>query len=203
MKKVINLLGMLSTGFLLSACLYTTSEQTTVISQPKVLIGQLFDAPLTNIHYHSEHFTGITSSQGEFLYVPDDNITFTLGSYQFANVKAAPHLSLRDLFPSNQTHNSVINLTRLLGSINEITQDNKVILPNLNNFNLAALDFSQSLILFAKDPLVLKLLQRYGNQLNAQQLVPSEIVFEQLQIMDHHHQGIQHSPNTALQVSAL
>ena len=194
---------LVSAALLLNGCLYNTSEQANVVGYSRVLIGQLFDAPLTNIHYHSEHFTGITSSQGEFLYLPNDNITFTLGNYQFAQVKAAPHLSLSDLFPHNPSNHSVINLIGLLESISEVTADNKLILPNLTGLNLAALDFSLSLRLFAKDPLVLKLLARHGNQLNAQQLVPSEVVFDQLQVMDHRQQDKGRSLNPPLQVSSL
>lgn len=203
MKKIMSLLALLSAVILLGGCLHKTSEQASLSGHSRVLIGQLFDAPLANIHYHSDHFTGVTSTQGEFLYLPNDRITFTLGNYQFAKVKAAPHLSLSDLFPGSQSHHSVINLLRLLGSISEVTVDNKVILPNLAELDLAALDFSQSLRQFAKDPLVLKLLTHLGNQLNTQQWVPSEVVFDLLQIMNHGPQNESHSQHIPLQMSSL
>ena len=173
------------------------------------LTGQLFDAPLVNMNYHSKHFVGITSTQGEFLYLPNESITFTLGNYQFSEIEATSHLSIVDLFPRHEASNSVVNLNRLLQSIGEVTPSNKMILPDLAAFDLAALDFSKSINLFAKDALVLKLLSKHGNQLNPLQLVPAGIKLDQFATITNDNDipvsdfAKTPMPKTALQVTSL
>jgi len=169
------------------------------------VIGQLFDAPLVNMNYHSDHFVGTTSSRGEFLYFPDETITFTLGNHHFSTLKAAPHLSINDFFEEPDLSNSVTNLHRLLQSICQITAKNTMKLPDLMEFDLAALDFSQSPVLFSNDPRVQKLLAVHGNQTNPLQLVPAEIVLDQLHISPAMQKESSKDPshNSVVQITAL
>jgi hypothetical protein len=181
-NKVIKTLS-LALLMLSAACMGNNLNSTQEVNLPKALTGQLFDAPLVNLRYHSENFTGSTSTQGKFLYFTNEPITFTLGNHHFKEVKAAPLLNLDDLFSKPHRTNSVVNLQRLLRSISQITQNNKLVLPDLSAFDLEQLDFSQDINEFAGDFKVLKLLAAHGNQLNPLQLVPTEVVMDQLQMI--------------------
>ncbi len=143
--------------------------------------GQLFDTPLANMKYHSTHFSGVTSSLGEFLYKPNENIRFSLGNYQFPETKAAPKLNILTLMQTKQITASVLNLSRLLQSISLNTSKTTLLLPDLSEFDLSLLDLSLPPSHFAKDSLVLSVLAKFGNQKKPLQLISHQQAFSQLQ----------------------
>ncbi len=168
---------------LLSACgLVSDDESQKVTSHHFTPVsGQLFDTPLANMKYHSTHFSGVTSSLGEFLYKPNESISFSLGNYQFPQIKAAPKLNILTLLQTKQITPSVLNLSRLLQSISLKSPEATLLLPDLNGFDLSHLDLSQPPSHFAKDSLVLSVLAKFGNQKNPLQLIPHQQALYQLQ----------------------
>ncbi len=168
---------------LLSACdLVSDNDPQQAFAQHFTPVsGQLFDRPLANMKYHSTHFSGVTSSLGEFLYKPNESISFSLGNYQFPKIKAAPKLNILTLLQTKQITASVLNLSRLLQSINLNTTEAPLLLPDLNQFDLSHLDLSLPPARFAKDSIVLSVLAKFGNQKNPLQLIPKQQAINQLQ----------------------
>ncbi len=166
-------LPILLCAIFLSACdLAHDNDPLEASSRPFTIVsGQLFETPLANMSYHSTHFSGVTSSLGLFLYKPNESIRFSLGNYQFPKIKAEPTLDLLTLLQAKEINASVLNLSRLLDSISLNTSQETLALPDLNEFDLSRLNFSQAPLNFANDRLVLNVLTKYGNQQNPLKLV--------------------------------
>ena len=117
--------------------------------------GILFDAALENVAYKTPTLSGITSATGEFDFAIGETVVFSIGNYDFPAVSGSTQVSLLDLLNSNSVDNAVINLARLLQSIDTNPDAGVITLPENINTDISNLDFNQSLEAFESGSIVL------------------------------------------------
>lgn len=109
------LLGMISLS-LLSACGggdSTQSQQT-----ENSLKGYFVDSAVENLNYITSSGAGSTDESGEFTYLLDEDITFSVGDITFPTVPAESIMTPLALFATDDIDNSsVVNTLRLLQSL--------------------------------------------------------------------------------------
>lgn len=135
----------------LGACGGSGSQGPLDISIADFETGVFVDAPVRGMSYRSS-FSGQTNGSGEFLYSPGDTVRFELGRYEFDAVPAAPVVTIVDLFDSGMIDRRVINLARVLQSLdlNDVTTD-LLEIPDLDDLDLRDLNFDQAPDDFAAD----------------------------------------------------
>ncbi|MGD8595332.1 MAG: hypothetical protein PVF82_21070 [Gammaproteobacteria bacterium] len=91
------------------------------------LTGVFVDGPVQNLVYKTATQSGKTDTNGRFLYVEGESITFSIGSVVLGSAPAAPVMTPMSLIPgaSGPDDPAVINIVRLLLSIdsNQNTDD--------------------------------------------------------------------------------
>ena len=135
--------------------------------------GVLYDAPISNVEYDGS-FPGTTDNSGEFQYAEGDSLIFKLGNFSFPAVPAGATIGLTDLLAAAEVNNQVINLARLLQSIDTDADPELITLPDTTGIDLTALDFDQTLADFEADATVQTLLAQHGNQTNPLTLIPTQ-----------------------------
>ena len=141
--------------------------------------GVLYDAPISNVEYDGS-FPGTTDNRGEFQYAEGDSLIFKLGNFSFPAVSAKATIGLTDLLAAAEVNQQVINLARLLQSIDTDTAPNLITLPDTTGIDLSALDFDQTLVAFEADATVQTLLAQHGNQTNPLTLIPTQDAVDHL-----------------------
>ncbi len=99
-----------------------------VADLPAPLIGLLVDMPVEGVTFSSETQSGITNSAGEFLYLPGEMVTFTVGDILLGTVLGAPIITPLELTGSaNPTDQAAINQLVFLQSIDsDMTPSNGI-----------------------------------------------------------------------------
>jgi hypothetical protein len=136
--------------------------------------GILFDAALENVAYKTPTLSGITSATGEFDFAIGETVVFSIGNYDFPAVSGATQVSLLDLLNSNSVDNAVINLARLLQSIDTNPDAGVITLPENINTDISNLDFNKSLEAFESGSIVLELLAQHSTQTTPGQLISAQ-----------------------------
>ena len=100
----------------------SASNDNTVItpspSTPQQFTGTFVDSPVEGLKYVTETLSGITNSQGEFNYLANETVTFSIGGISFPPVNAASVITPLVLFNTDDINNSlVVNVLRLLQSL--------------------------------------------------------------------------------------
>ena len=105
-------------------------------------VGVIVDAPIQGLRYRSSSTDGTTNERGEYLYQEGDSVSFELAGYEFRPTQAQPVVTIVDLFDSGLIDRSVLNLARLLQSLdsNDLTPD-VIELPDLSGLDLSSVDF--------------------------------------------------------------
>ena len=93
--------------------------------------GRLIDGPVQGVGYVSGAQTGITGSDGEFRYEAGNTVRFYIGDITLG--EAAPGKALMtplDLVPGGTLDTpAVINIARLLQSLDAVPGDNRITIP--------------------------------------------------------------------------
>jgi hypothetical protein len=92
--------------------------------------GQFIDSPVIGLFYRGptqEGFTADEAGGGGFLFFPGEEIEFSVGTVVLGKAEAVKKTSPLDLFPSSDTTDpSVINVARLLQSLDDDHGDGKI-----------------------------------------------------------------------------
>jgi hypothetical protein len=94
--------------------------------------GRFIDAPVQGIAYASGSVDGLTGANGEFLYEPGQPVQFFIGDIVLGEAaEGATVLTPVDLVPSGDIDTpAVINIARLLQSLDALPGDAKITLPH-------------------------------------------------------------------------
>jgi len=97
-----------------------TDEDNTPITvpAPTLLTGVFLDSAVEGINFSTASQSGKTNEQGEFTFLVDENITFSIGGIELPTIPAALYLTPLSVFDTddiNQTE--VVNLLRLLQTL--------------------------------------------------------------------------------------
>jgi hypothetical protein len=97
-----------------------TNPSTLVPEAPQQFTGTFVDAPVEGLNYVTETFSGTTNSQGEFNYLANETVTFSIGAITFPAVNAASVITPLNLFNTEDINNRlVVNALRLLQSLDQ------------------------------------------------------------------------------------
>jgi len=93
--------------------------------------GQLIDAPVQGVSYESGSVSGITGDLGEFRYEAGNTIRFFIGDINLGEAaKGNSVITPLDLVPNGTIDTpAVINIARLLQSLDSIPGDNLITIP--------------------------------------------------------------------------
>lgn len=81
-------------------------------------IGVFLDSAVEGLHYKSESQSGLTNDDGEFTYLNDEQMTFSIGAIELPSVEAKNIITPLDIFETTDLENiGVINLARLLQTL--------------------------------------------------------------------------------------
>lgn len=100
-----------------------TSQPPPVIVTPEApqqFTGIFVDAPVEGLKYVTETLSGVTNNRGEFSYLANEKVTFSIGNIAFPKVDAASVITPLNLFNTDDINNSlVVNSLRLLQSLDQ------------------------------------------------------------------------------------
>ncbi|HHH45156.1 MAG TPA: hypothetical protein ENK49_13555 [Gammaproteobacteria bacterium] len=93
--------------------------------------GRLVDGPVQGVRYTSGSVSGITGADGEFRYEAGKTIQFSIGSIALGEVVTAkPLMTPLDLVPGGSLDTpAVINIARLLQSLDAVPGDRRITIP--------------------------------------------------------------------------
>ena len=138
--------------------------------------GRLVDGPVEGVGYASGSLSGVTGSDGEFQYEEGSTIRFSIGDILLGQeVKARNLMTPLDLVPGASLDSpAVINIARLLQSLDAVRGDGKITIPDaVRNaavttnealgFAIQSLDYADNpTFVNAASQLVATLTQAYG-----------------------------------------
>lgn len=126
----------------------TTGNQTPPPITPTIvpLTGVFIDSAVGNIDYATETLSGMTNDAGEFQYIADEQITFSIGSLIFPTISAKNVTTLLDIAgETNPLSDSVVNMARLLQSLDtDRNATNGISISSLTKDVAIPLEFDQT-----------------------------------------------------------
>jgi hypothetical protein len=95
--------------------------------------GRLVDGPVQGVRYESGSLSGVTGRDGEFQYEEGNTIRFSIGEIVLGEeVKARSFMTPLDLVPGGTLDTpAVINIARLLQSLDSVPGDNRITIPTV------------------------------------------------------------------------
>ncbi len=134
-----------------------------VTSSPvlKTLTGNFIDSAVSGLGYKTSTQKGTTDSQGSFVYVEGEKITFSIGAITFPPIQASSTLTPLSMSATNSLSDPVVtNVAYLLQSLdaNNDPADGLVIDSRVAALATSNLNFNQSPTSFAVDPTVTALI---------------------------------------------
>jgi len=112
-KKI---LIILSIAFL-SSCGGSSSENSSAESEVTANVGYFIDSPVIGIDYETASLSGKTDEMGRFEYEDGETVIFSIGDIALPATTADEVVHVSDIFNSNVDDQQVINLARLLLSL--------------------------------------------------------------------------------------
>jgi hypothetical protein len=93
--------------------------------------GQLIDAPVQGVRYKSGSVSGVTGNLGEFQYETGNTVRFFIGDIALGeSVRGKAVITPLDLVPNGTIDTpAVVNIARLLQSLDSIPGDNRITIP--------------------------------------------------------------------------
>jgi hypothetical protein len=93
--------------------------------------GQLIDAPVQGVRYESGSVSGVTGDLGEFQYETGGTVRFFIGDIALGEeVRGKSVITPLDLVPNGTIDTpAVVNIARLLQSLDSIPGDNRLTIP--------------------------------------------------------------------------
>ncbi|MEE8056875.1 MAG: hypothetical protein V3T17_03420 [Pseudomonadales bacterium] len=83
-------------------------------------VGTFVDSAVKNIAFSTETLTGRTDEFGNFLYLDNENVTFSIGNIKFPTIAAKGTVTPQDMVDSGDLNDPVvINILRLLQSLDD------------------------------------------------------------------------------------
>jgi len=167
-------------ALLLSACSGGGGGSDTAVKSETLLKGTFVDSPVENLNYRTSSQTGSTDSAGQFTYKEGETITFSIGGIDLPSVVAKLYVTPLDLVGANIDNLSVINISRLLQSLDldgdssngiEIGDEAHVSAQSINDVDFSDLNF---------DSLVINLVANSGSTTTI--LVSATIAIDHLQL---------------------
>jgi len=78
--------------------------------------GIFIDSIVTGLHYQTTTQSGYTNTSGEYIYLPDEIVTFSIGGIILGSTKAGPVITPLNLVPGaiDASNSTVTNIARLL-----------------------------------------------------------------------------------------
>jgi dienelactone hydrolase len=144
----------------------TTGNQTPPATTPTIatLNGVFIDSSVGNIDYTTETLSGTTNDAGEFQYIEDEQITFSIGSLIFPTISAKNVITLLDITgETDPLSDSVVNMARLLQSLDtDGNATNGINISDIAKDVATPLDFTQAPEDFAKSTEVTTFLSAAG-----------------------------------------
>lgn len=87
---------------------------------PTVLLGVFLDSPVSNISYKTATQTGTTDLQGQFKYVANETVTFSVGSVTLPSATASAIITPMELAKTtDMSSNTVLNMLVFLQSLDK------------------------------------------------------------------------------------
>ena len=149
----------------------TLGNQTPTPTTPIVesLTGVFIDSAVSNIDYATETLSGLTNEAGEFQYVEDEQVTFSIGSLIFPTISAKNVVTLLDIMgETDPLSNSVVNMSRLLQSLDtDGNATNGISISDIAKDVATPLDFTQTPEDFAESTEVTTFLSAAGGATGA------------------------------------
>jgi hypothetical protein len=111
--------------------------------KPTPSTGHFIDSAVAGIGYRTATQHGVTGPNGEYRYLPGEQVTFFIGALQFPPAPAAPVVTPLTLAGTTQLDDQrVVNMTRLLMSLDEDGDpSNGIFIPAGASSVAVALDF--------------------------------------------------------------
>ncbi len=124
------------------------------------LTGVFIDSPVQGVSYSTATQSGVTNSEGEFTYLPNEVVTFQIGATILGSAMAADQLTPVDI---TSDANSTINVARLLQSLDmDGNPDNGIVITGVAASSATSLDFSLEPGVFSSDADVINLVANSG-----------------------------------------
>ncbi len=164
MKRTIRIMGLAIVGAALGAC--GGGGDGTVASLAEPSTGIFVDSPVGGIDYKTPTQSGTTGPNGNFLYRPDETVTFSIGNIQFPPVPANATVTPLDIANTTDINHQVVsNALVLLQSLDEDGDpSNGITIPaGAARQANTAIDFNVSPSAFAANPAVTLLVANSGS----------------------------------------
>ncbi|WP_144207985.1 DM13 domain-containing protein [Shewanella donghaensis] len=126
-----------------------TTPATPTPESPTILTGLFLDSAVSGLNYQTASQQGVTNLAGEFSYLADENITFSIGQTVFPALNADAYITPLSVFNTTDINaTEVVNTLRLLQSLDsdrDVT--NGIVLPSdihtlvTNNIDFRANNF--------------------------------------------------------------
>lgn len=142
-------------------------------SGPSQATGVFLDSSVINIDYQTETLAGVTSSLGEYDYLPGETVTFSIGDLEFPSVQASGTVTALDIFGTADTlDSSVVNMIRLLQTLDQDgNPDNGITISDMVKSTATQVDFDLSEDEFASSSAVMTLIMNAGQDNTVTELV--------------------------------
>ncbi len=136
-------------------------------------VGVFIDSPVVNIGYRTATQEGVTNANGEYLYLPGEEVTFFIGDLDFPATTAAGVVTPLDLAGTTSlSDNTVVNIIRLLQTLDtDANPENGISLDDAAALAAVQVDFGQSVEGFASSADVLALAMNGGQEIAVTELV--------------------------------
>jgi len=147
-----------------------------VDSGPSQETGVFLDSPVINIGYRTETLGGVTSSLGEFDYLPEEAVTFFIGDLEFPPGLASGTVTALDLAGTTDSSNPrVVNMIRLLQTLDQDGDPgNGITITDTAKSSATQVDFDLSEAEFAASVAVTTLIMNGGQNDTVVELVSRE-----------------------------
>lgn len=131
---------------------------------PTTLTGVFLDSPVINVDYRTQTQSGTTNLQGEYQYLADETVTFTIGNLKFPPVKADSTVTPLDMAGTQTiTADAVVNMIRLLQSLDKDGNPaNGIEITDTAKQAASSVSFSQSTPTFAAEINIVNLVSGGG-----------------------------------------
>jgi len=85
---------------------------------PTILKGAFFDSAVEGLNYQTATQNGTTTTEGEFNYIANETVVFSIGGIEFPATLGAPYVTPLNVFATEDLTNvAVVNMIRLLQSL--------------------------------------------------------------------------------------
>ncbi|MCK6262729.1 hypothetical protein KP803_05510 [Vibrio sp. ZSDE26] len=159
-KVLLGLILGLGSSLLLVGC-NGSSSSTSATAQT----GQFIDAAVANINYATETLSGVTDSNGNYLYEEGETVTFSIGSITFPPVLASGVVTPLDIANSNDPEDDqVVNIIRFLQTLDTDGDPSNgiTISDDVKDAATTDIDFDVSSSVFESDTTVLSVIAQGG-----------------------------------------